>query len=94
METGEQLRAARAALKMEQSELSQLSGVSVDTIKRLERLEGLLSANMKTIAALRDVLAKEGIVFTPSNGVAAGIALRKEPAPLIRSRKARGGLND
>ena len=34
--TREQLRAARAMLKIEQSELAELSGVSVETIKRLE----------------------------------------------------------
>ncbi len=94
METGEQLRAARAALKMEQPELAALSGVSVDTIKRLERMEGALSAQTTTIAALREALTKEGVVFTPANGVAAGVALRKDPPPAIRSRKARGGLND
>lgn len=94
METGEQLRAARAALKMDQSELSGLSGVSVDTIKRLERLEGPLTAQTTTISALREALIAEGVVFTPPNGVAAGIALRKDPPPAIRSRKARGGLND
>jgi transcriptional regulator with XRE-family HTH domain len=94
MDTGEQLRAARAALKMDQSELAELSGVSVDTIKRLERMEGQLSANTKTIAALRYVLTSAGVVFTPENGVAAGVALRKEPPAEIRARKARGGLND
>ncbi|WP_299986627.1 helix-turn-helix transcriptional regulator [uncultured Ruegeria sp.] len=93
METGEQLRAARAALKMDQSELAELSGVSVDTIKRLERMEGILQAQMATTKALRDVLTAEGVVFTPENGVAAGVALRKDPPPNIRARKARGGLN-
>jgi transcriptional regulator with XRE-family HTH domain len=49
MLTGEQLRAARAMLKVEQGELSELSGVSVETIKRLERMDGLLAANTKTL---------------------------------------------
>ncbi|MBM2310434.1 hypothetical protein JQX02_02765 [Sulfitobacter pseudonitzschiae] len=79
---------------MDQPELSALSGVSVDTIKRLERMVGLLSAQTATIAALRDAFIEQGIVFTPANGVSAGVALRKDPPPIIRSRKARGGLND
>ncbi|WP_120632196.1 helix-turn-helix domain-containing protein [Ruegeria sp. EL01] len=94
MNTGEQLRAARAALKMDQPELASLSGVSVDTIKRLERMQGILQAQMATIKALHDVFVSEGVVFIPENGNAAGVALRKDPAPNIRTRKARGGLND
>lgn len=54
----------------------------------------LLSANSKTIAALREVLTRTGVVFTPANGVAAGVAMRKVPPAEIRARKARSGLND
>lgn len=90
MLTGEQLRAARAMLKMEQGELSGLSGVSVETIKRLERLDGPLSANSMTLAGLQGALEREGVIFTPENGGLAGVKLRRDPPANIRTRKRRG----
>ena len=38
--TGEQIRAGRAILRIEQSALAKASGVSLETIKRLERMRG------------------------------------------------------
>ena len=90
MLTGEQLRAARAMLKVEQGELSELSGVSVETIKRLERMDGLLAANTKTLDALRRALEADGVIFIPENGGLAGTRLRREPPANIRTRIARG----
>lgn len=90
MLTGEQLRAARAMLRMEQAELSQLSGVSVETVKRLEALDGMLTANTKTIDSLRRALEAEGALFTPENGGTAGVRPRREPPANIRTRKRRG----
>lgn len=90
MLTGEQLRAARAMLKVEQGELSDLSGVSVETIKRLERMDGLLAANTKTLDALRRALEADGVVFIPENGGLAGTRLRRDPPANIRARTARG----
>ena len=90
MLTGEQLRAARAMLKMEQGELADLSGVSVETIKRLERLDGPLSANSLTLAGLQKALEVEGVIFLPENGNLPGVKLRREPPPAIRTRRKRG----
>src|SRR3954451_2708099 len=90
MITGEQLRAARAMLKIEQGELADLSGVSVETIKRLERMDGFLSANTKTLANLQAALEHEGIVLIPENGGLSGVRLRRDPPPKIRTRKRRG----
>jgi transcriptional regulator with XRE-family HTH domain len=56
MITGEQLRAARAMLKMEQGELAELAGVSIETIKRLERLDGPLNAQVMTLYSLQKTL--------------------------------------
>lgn len=90
MLTGEQLRAARAMLKMEQAELAELSGVSVETIKRLERLDGPLSANSLTLASLQKALEGEGVLFIPENGNLPGVKLRRDPPPAIRTRRKRG----
>jgi transcriptional regulator with XRE-family HTH domain len=88
--TAEQLRAARAMLKMEQRELAEMSGVSIDTIKRLERMDGPLSAQTTTVDAIQRVLLKEGVIFLPENGDLPGVKLRRDPPPAIRARRKRG----
>ena len=44
LSTGEQIRAARAILRMEQTTLAAKAGVSVETVKRLEKFDGPLEA--------------------------------------------------
>jgi len=88
--TGEQLRGARAMLKIEQGELANLSGVSVDTIKRLERVNGPLRANARTVDGLQRALEGEGALFMPENGGLPGVRLRRDPPARIRTRKMRG----
>lgn len=90
MLTGEQLRAARAMLKMEQGELADLSGVSVETIKRVERIDGPISANSMTLDGLQKALEREGAMFLPENGGLPGVRLRRDPPANIRVRKRRG----
>lgn len=90
MLTGEQLRAARAMLKMEQGELAELSSVSVETIKRLERIDGPISANSMTLDGLRRALEGEGALFLPENGGLPGVRLRRDPPANIRTRRRRG----
>ena len=89
--TAEQLRAARAMLKISQEELARLSDVSLDTIKRLERMRGTLVALTTTISALRDALEAEGVVFLDEGREAGGVRLRRRPAPNIRQSKLRSG---
>lgn len=90
--TPEQLRAARAALRVSVKELSELANVAMNTVSRYENGGGGLHADTRD--SLQTTLEKEGIVFTPSNGVDAGVALRKDPpanirqhVPVKRSRK-------
>jgi transcriptional regulator with XRE-family HTH domain len=90
MITGEQLRAARVMLKMEQAELAELSGVSIDTIKRLERRDGPLNAHSRTLHSLQSCLEEEGVIFLPENCNLPGLMLRRDPPPAIRTRKKRG----
>ena len=61
MLTGEQIRASRAILRMEQATLAAEAGVSVETIKRLERLDGELSAQPETLLAIRQVFVRAGL---------------------------------
>lgn len=94
MLTGEQIRAARAMLKIEQGELAALSGVSAETIKRLERMDGPVMAQTGTVAKIRTALETEGAVFIPENGGLAGVRLRRDPPANIRQRQKRGGSGD
>jgi len=59
----DQIRAARAALKWQQSELSERSSVSIPTIKRIEGGTGPVKANYDTVTKLVDALEKAGIQF-------------------------------
>jgi transcriptional regulator with XRE-family HTH domain len=64
MFTSEQLRAARAMVRMEQTRLAERSGVSVETIKRLEARHGKLNAKSETVDRLRYALESEGVAFS------------------------------
>lgn len=76
--TAEQLRAARAMLRMEQTELAKKSGVSTETIKRLEAGSGELKAKFETLRMIRIALEFSGIVFTDDEG-GPGIRLASDP---------------
>jgi transcriptional regulator with XRE-family HTH domain len=76
--TADQLRAARAMLRMDQSALAAVSGVSVETIKRLERMEGPLSeTRVATVNAIQAALEKAGVEFIAENGGGPGVRIRK-----------------
>lgn len=76
MLTAEQIRAARAMLRWEQSTLAEASGVSVETIKRLEKMDGpLLETRVKTLSAIQQALEAAGVELT--NGEAPGLRLRR-----------------
>jgi predicted transcriptional regulator len=77
LSTSEQLRAARAILRLEQKALSDASKVSVATIKRLEGTRGALVANQTTLAALQRALENAGVAFIAENGGGPGVRLRE-----------------
>ncbi len=75
MLTAEQIRAARAMVRMEQAALAEAAGVSVETIKRLEAQDGpLLSGRIATLSAIEKALTKAGVEFT--NGDEPGVKLK------------------
>ena len=77
LKTAEQLRAARAILRITQSDLAEMSGVSAPTIKRLEGMDGQLRIQMGTLQKLQDALEDAGIEFIPENGGGSGVRLKK-----------------
>lgn len=61
--TADQLRAARALLKMEQRALAEAADVPVQTLKRYEGSTGPLTGNYQNISAIIRVLEDRGIIF-------------------------------
>lgn len=77
MLTSEQVKAARALLRIEQRDLAERSGVSLPSIKRLETQRGPLAAQPRTVDAIRAALEAAGVEFIPENGGGAGVRLKK-----------------
>jgi transcriptional regulator with XRE-family HTH domain len=75
MLTGEQIRGARAMLRIERRELAERAGVSFETIKRLERISGPISATTGTVEGIRRAFEVAGVEFT--NGDRPGVRLRR-----------------
>src|SRR3954463_12471234 len=62
--TGEQLRAARAMLRLEQRDLAERGGISPQTVQRLERVRGRFTdVRLGTLNALAAVFAGQGVTF-------------------------------
>jgi transcriptional regulator with XRE-family HTH domain len=73
--TSEQIRAARAMLRMDQTSLAEAAGISVETVKRIEAQDGpLKTGRVVTIHAIEKALTAAGIEFT--NGDEPGVKLR------------------
>lgn len=77
--TGEQIRAARALSRTEQTELARLSGLSLETIKRLERIRGPVDANARTLRAIQDAFETIGVHFNGDDTGKVGV-LQHPPA--------------
>ena len=61
--TPEQIRAARALLRLDQTTLAQYAGVSVITLRRLEDRHGLSKVAPSTVDVVRRALEKAGVEF-------------------------------
>ena len=70
MIASEQIRAARALLRITAQDLSTASGVGLATIKRLEAGDGLPPAHAQTLDKLTKALEAVGVEFlgTPEDG--------------------------
>jgi predicted transcriptional regulator len=83
MLSSDQIRGARAVLRLSQAELAEASSVSLETIKRLEGMDGELKVRLETLSKIKTALEKAGVEFIPENGGGAGVRLAK------RARKAK-----
>jgi transcriptional regulator with XRE-family HTH domain len=85
MLTSDQLRMARAALRLSVNDLAARAGIGKGTIARIEVGYG---AYMLTLRRLREVLEEAGVAFIDANGAAgAGVRLKLgvEPTPPKRT---------
>jgi predicted transcriptional regulator len=75
--TGNQLRAARALVDMDQGTLATRAGVHVNTIAQMEKRGGAtLTSGLDKIKAVMDVLEEEGVEFL--NHGRPGVRMRGE----------------
>jgi transcriptional regulator with XRE-family HTH domain len=63
MITAEQIKAARALLRLEQEDLARRSGVSISTIRRLESAGGAELVAPDTAGAVIRALEEQGVEF-------------------------------
>ncbi|SCB16613.1 helix-turn-helix domain-containing protein [Rhizobium hainanense] len=68
MISAEQLRAARAMLRLEQGALAEKAGVSIETIKRFEAMQGALKGRDDTVRSIVKSLEFAGIEFLDGEG--------------------------
>jgi predicted transcriptional regulator len=77
MLSSDQIRGARAILRLSQADLANAASVSLETIKRLEAMHGELKVRLDTLTRIKEALEKAGVEFIPENGGGAGVRLAK-----------------
>jgi predicted transcriptional regulator len=77
MLSSDQIRGARAILRLSQADLAKAASVSLETIKRLEAMDGELKVRLDTVTKIKEALEKGGVEFIPENGGGAGVRLAK-----------------
>ena len=85
--TSDQIRAARALLRIEQSDLAQRAQVSVVTVRRLETIEGFERVTPLTLQGIRKALEHAGAEFIP-DGVRRRQVAREHTKTLFEDLRA------
>jgi len=63
MITSEQIRAARALLRIEQDELARRARISATTIRRIEAVDGIRHVSVITVGNVKHILEEAGAEF-------------------------------
>lgn len=74
--TSEQIRAARALLRWEQTDLAKASGLAVVTIQVIERRPGALRTRTTTLYALQDAFKRAGVEFLDEDNGGPGVRMK------------------
>ena len=81
MLTGDQIRAARALLGIDQKTLADQAGVSLPTVQRMEASKGLVRGVVDTLMKVVNALDRAGIELigegSQSAGAGRGVRLKK-----------------
>ena len=78
--TGNQLKAARALIGMEQSRLAEAASLNVNTIRNMEAAgAGPIAGRSVNVQAVQRALEEEGLIFL--NGGEPGVKLRRKDQP-------------
>ncbi|MGS1017855.1 helix-turn-helix domain-containing protein [Allosphingosinicella humi] len=92
MITGQQMRAARALVGLDQRDLAARAGLSVPTIQRMEASEGTVRGVIDTLMKVVEALEAAGIELigenSPSTGSGRGVRLREAAARPASAPKA------
>ncbi|MDE3748594.1 hypothetical protein C7388_1336 [Methylobacterium radiotolerans] len=79
--TGNQLKAARALIGMEQFKLAELARLNVNTIRNMEAAgAGPIAGRSVNVQAVQRALEAEGLQFIPQDSGGPGVRLR-DPLP-------------
>lgn len=80
--SADQLRAARALLKLDQRQTAELTGLSLPTIQRMEASDGVIRGNVDSLMKLVSGLERAGVELlgpgSPSAGTGRGVRLRED----------------
>lgn len=74
---GEQVRAARALVRLTRDELANAAQIGTATLHRVEATDGELSQRPSVVAAIRRALEDAGVEFIDANGSGPGVRLKK-----------------
>ena len=85
--TPDQIRAARALLRLEQAELARRAHVSVVTVRRIEERSSHKRVAPATLAGVRQALEQAGVDFIP-DGVRRRPAARPDATSLYADLRA------
>ena len=81
MITADQIRAARALLRLSARRLAEMAGLSLPTIQRMEAAKGVPSGHSKSLEAVENALKDAGIEFIDENGGGPGVRLKHRARP-------------
>ena len=74
--TSEQIRAARALLRWEQTDLAEASGLAVVTIQTIERRPGPLMIRTSSLYKLQEAFKRVGVEFLDEDNGGPGVRMR------------------
>ncbi|WP_072389501.1 helix-turn-helix transcriptional regulator [Hyphomicrobium sp. CS1BSMeth3] len=80
--SGNQIKAARALIGLEQAELAEKAGVSINTVRNMEAAGAdVVRVRSDTLFRVQEALKAAGVIFVEENGDGPGVRMRKKPKP-------------